>query len=286
MNKKHIIRISLLTLCILGAVLLLYRSAILHLITAVLHREGSSHGLFVPFISAYFLWMKRERLRAIALGYDYLGLLLVAIALVFPFLDFVSYKIQALSFFPLIAGLVILFLGKAFFKEIAFPLLFLITMIPIPTDVNVMLATHIRDISFGVSSWIVYHLGIPFAKEGIMVYLPDAVLKVNLGCSGIRYLISFFVFGIAYAYLSRNTTFARLTLIAATIPISLLASILRLTSIFLLTYWFGPRMSEYWPHVFISWGVFFTVLVVCVALDWHFSAKPARVPRKQLIAHS
>ena len=71
--------------------------------------------------------------------------------------------------------------------------------IPLPKDIHLALANNIRNISFGGSSWIISLLGVPFNKEGLLIYLPNAVLKVNLGCSGIRYLISYFVFGIPYS---------------------------------------------------------------------------------------
>ena len=263
-------RVALLILWTLLAGLLLYNTAITSVIGAVLHRQGSSHGVFVPFISTVFLWMNRNSILKIEPRYDYLGIPLLAIGIVFPLFTIGTYHLQFLSFIIFVAGLVIIHLGRKYFKEISFPLLFLITMIPIPKNINIILANYIRDISFGGSTWIISLLGVPFMKEDLLIYLPNAVLKVNLGCSGIRYLISFFVFGIAYAYLYRKNTWSRLIIIASIFPISFIASILRLTAIFLLTYIFGPHMAEYWPHVFISWSVFFAVLIVSVASDRFF----------------
>jgi len=267
------IRIASITICLLLAVLVLYRSAILSVISAVVHRQGSSHGVFVPFLSGIFLWMNRNSLREIELRYDYLGIPLLLIGAFFPLLNIGTYHIQFLSLIVFVAGLIIIHFGRKYFKEMAFALLFLITMIPLPVHIHSALANYTRTISFGGSSWIISLFGIPFSKEGLLIHLPDAVLKVNLGCSGIRYLISFFVFGIAYSYLYRKTTWSRLTIIGLTIPISLLASIFRLTAIFLLTYIFGPHMAEYWPHVFISWSVFFVILVVSVASDRFFQTR-------------
>jgi len=266
-------RVALLIFWTLLAGLLLYNTAVTSLIGAVLHRQGSSHGVFVPFLSVIFFWMNRNAILKIEPRYDYLGILLLAIGIVFPLFNIGTYHLQFLSFIIFFAGLVIIHLGRKYFKAISFPLLFLITMIPLPKDIHLALANYIRNISFGGSSWIISLLGIPFMKEGLLIYLPNAVLKVNLGCSGIRYLISFFVFGIAYAYLYRKNTWSRLIIIASIFPISFIASILRLTAIFLLTYIFGPYMAEYWPHVFISWSVFFAILVLSVASDRFFHTR-------------
>ena len=267
------VRIALLIFWTLLAGLFLYNTSITSVISAVLHRQGSSHGVFVPFLSGIFLWMNRNSLREIELRYDYLGVPLLLIGAFFPLFNIGTYHIQFLSLIVFVAGLIIIHLGRNYFKEISFPLLFLITMIPIPKNIYITLANYTRNISFGGSSWIISLFGIPFMKEGLLIHLPDAVLKVNLGCSGIRYLISFFVFGIAYAYLYRKTTWSRLIIIGLTIPISLVASILRLTAIFLLTFIFGPHMAEYWPHVFISWSVFFAILILSVASDRFFQTR-------------
>jgi len=264
------VRLSLLLLCILVAALLLYQSALISLISAVIHRQGSSHGVFVPFLSAFFLWTKREAIREIEPRYDYLGIPFVVIGALFPIFDIGTYHVQILSFFALIAGLIIIHLGRKLFKEISFPLFFLIAMIPIPKGFYLQLTNLLRDITFGGSSWVISVFGIPFYKEGVLIHLPNAVLNISTGCTGIRYLVSYFVFGLAYAYLYRKSLQSRLFIVASTFPISVAASVCRLTAIFLLTYIFGPRMAEYWPHVFISWSVFFLVLILSIASDRFF----------------
>jgi len=267
------LRLGLLLLWILLAGLLLYKPALASLISAVIHREGSSHGVFVPFLSAFFLWTKRNAIRDTEPRYDYLGIFLVAIGAIFPIFSIGTYHVQILSFIVLIAGLIIIHLGRKLFKEISFPLLFLIAMIPVPGGFYLLLTNCLRDLTFGASSWVISLFGIPFYKEGVLIHLPNTVLNISTGCSGIRYLISFFVFGFAYAYLYRETLRSRLIIIGLTIPISVAASICRLTAIFLLTYIFGPRMAEYWPHVFISWAVFFAILILSIASDRFFHTR-------------
>jgi len=267
------IRLSFLLFWIILAGVLLYRSALINVLGAVIHREGSSHGVFVPFLSAFFLWTKREALREIDLRWDYLGIPLVVVGAVFPIFNLSSYHLQALSFTVFLGGLIMIHLGRTLFKEIAFPLFFLITMIPVPEGIYATLVNYLRDITFGGSALLLSAFGIPFLKQGFVIQLPNAVLNISTGCSGIRYLVSYFVFGLAYAYLYRTSLRSRILIVASTIPISVAASICRLTSIFTLTYIFGPRMAEYWPHVFVSWSVFFAVLLLSIAADRFFYTK-------------
>ena len=265
-NSKWI-RLTILAVLIVLAVLLLYRSALVILITSVLNRDGSSHGLFIPFISGYFIWLKAASLRKIELQFDPLGILLLTIGTALSFINIGGFQVQSIGFIIFVAGSVWALLGRRFLMGISFPLFFLITMIPLPRDFYIDLANLTRDITYAGSSWVISFLGITFFQEGYVIHLPNAVLKVALSCSGIRYLISFFVFGMAYAYLCKSTTAGRLSVVAATFPISILASICRLTAIFLATYYISPRMAEHWPHILISWTVFFGILILSITLD-------------------
>jgi len=275
-------RLSIVIILTLLSGLFLYQTAIIEVISAVIHREGSSHGIFVPFITLYFIWLKRDIIRDIEPQFDYLGIVLIVLGTILPLFNIGNFQLHFLCFIVLIAGLFFTLFGRAFFKEISFPTFFLITMIPIPKDIYETLANYLRHISTGGSLKIISLFGISYFREGWLIQLPNALLKVNMGCSGIRYLISYVVFGIAYAWLYRDTTRSRLLIVALTIPISLFASICRLTAIFILTYNFGPKMAEHWPHIITSWIVFFAILITCITADQYFQKhRYARTLAKQ-----
>jgi len=268
--KNKYYRLFIFIILTILAGLFIYRSAIMEVFSAVIHREGSSHGVFVPFLSLYFLWLLRDKLKEIEPQYNYFGIIFLLAGLFFPITKIGTFHLQFLGFIVYTGGLIYVIFGKELFKNITFPLFFLITMIPIPKNIYESMANYTRHISFGGSLKIISLLGISYFKEGWMIQLPNALLKVATSCSGIRYLISYFVFGLAYAWLYRETTGRRLLVVALTIPVSLFASICRLTAIFILTYNFGPRMAEHWPHIFISWIVFFVILITCIAADQFF----------------
>ncbi len=271
--KDKYYRLSIVIILAILAGLFIYQTAIVKVTSTVLHREGSSHGVFVPFLSLYFIWLKRDIIREIEPQFDYLGIILIVLGTIGPLFNIGNFQINFFFLIVFLSGLFFTFFGRTFFKEISFPLFFLITMTPIPMDVYKTLANFTRHISFGGSLKIISLLGIPYLKEGWLIQLPNALLKVAISCSGIRYLISYVVFGIAYAWLYRDKVSSRALIVALTIPISFFASICRLTAIFILTYIFGPRMAEHWPHIFISWIVFFFILITCFAMDQYFQKR-------------
>jgi len=267
------VRILAFFLVLLGATVFFYREALVDLIRAVLNREGSSHGIFVPFLSAFFVWTKREEINAARIRSSYMGVLFLGIAIALLMVKTPFFQIRVISFFLFAAGVLILMVGKDVFRSVAFPLFFLVSMAPLPVGIYSALADYIREITFSGAVHVISIVGITFLREGNFLDLPETTLHVARSCSGIRYLISFFFFGIAYAYLYRKTPWGRIIVVASTIPIAIIAGVFRLTSIFLLTYMFGPRMAEHRPHIFISWVVFLIVLFLAVSLDRVYTRK-------------
>jgi exosortase len=250
-----------------------FREAITQVFSVVIHREGSSHGVFVPFLALYFLYLNFGTLKKIELNTDPRGVALMAAGLIFPILNIGSFHIHFIAYTLVLSGLVMLMFGKDMFKNTAFPVFFLITTVPIPPNIYEAIANYSRTIAFGVSLKILSLFGIPYHRVGWDIQLPNAFLKVAIGCSGIRYMISYFVFGIAYAYIMKTSTTARLVTVALTIPISHFASIMRLTIIFMMTHYVSPYWSQPKPHIWLSWFVFFTILFGVMFLDQHFTKR-------------
>lgn len=259
---------TLLVVLLFGlAGLSIYREAVVKVMGEVINRSDSSHGVFVPLVSAYFVWTIRDRLQSTETGYSWAGIPLIVACLAFPLTNIGGFQIQFIAFIGFTCSLVLLFLGRKMLKMLAFPILFLITMTPLSPDLYDQLAEISRSVAFGGSLKILSWLGIPHMRVGWDIELPNAILEVATSCGGIRYLISFIVFGLAYAYLFRSTLTGRLLTVLATIPISFFASIWRLTIIFLMTYYVSPYWSQHKPHVVLSWFVFFTVLFSSVFID-------------------
>ena len=266
MNTKSKRIIIFFALTILAGIIF-YNDAITRIFTVVTHREGSSHGVFVPFLAAYFLWFKWNVFKKIEMKTGLPGLTLMVLGLIVPVFNIGTYHIQFISFIVFVGGTLYITMGWELFKHAAFPLFFLVTMVPISETAYEALANYSRHIAFDGSLKIISFLGIPYFKEGWLIHLHNAILEVAISCSGIRYLISYFVFGIAYAYITREKNWQRVSIVILTIPVSHFASIWRLTIIFVMTHYFGPFWSQHRPHVFLSWAVFAAVLLVTIAID-------------------
>jgi len=251
----------------LGAVV--YPAALRDLAWSVLEREGSSHGVFVPVISGWFLWRQRDRILQAELGFSPVpGIAVIGAGFLLLFLARGSAELSmsVLSLLTVACGLVLLLLGTRLFTVVSFPLLFLATMIPLPETLYSVIGEWMRATTTTGSVWLMQAIQLPLHRDGYLVQLPNASVCVGMACSG-----SYFVFSLPYVFLCKRSTGARIVTILASFPVALVAGVLRLSSIYLAVYFIGPFMAGEQPHIMLSWLVFVVVMVSAITLDQYVS---------------
>ena len=265
----------LLLIILLGVIgVLVHRDVLYELAASVLRREDSSHGIFIPFISGYIIWQRQARLRPIKPVGSFLGgLAIIALGLILFMVRSGGLQpaIGSFSFLLVAAGLIIGLFGKDIMKELCFPLFFLVAMFPLPEELYAQLTEWMRITTTWGSVTLLKLIGFPIYRDGYNVNIPGLDLFVDESCSGIRYVIPYFVFGLAYAFLTRSGFTVRLLVVFATIPISILAGITRQACIFVSAYYIGPHMVDHTPHVMTSWAVFVTFLAAAIWIDRRIS---------------
>jgi len=257
----------------------LYGKFLYALSVAVLQRQGSSHGLFVPFISGYLIWLKLDKIKEITTRIALLaGVAMWAAggALFILGQTREGFFFPVLSFLFVAGGLILVLFGTEVFKQLAFPVFFLAAMIPLPEAVYGRIADWMSLTSTWGAVMVTKSMGVPLFREGFDISLPDTKLYIARSCSGIRYLLSYLVFGIAYAFRFKKTTVGRALVVMGAVPLSIIGGMLRLTIIFVSAYYIGPIMVEHRPHVLLSWSVFTTLLVIVIAVEQYVSRIRAR----------
>ena len=274
MNGK--MRMLIFLVVLVGLAGTLYREALLALVVTVLQRHGSSHGLFVPFISGYLIWLRLDNIKQSKAQFALLpgaAMLLAGFLILYLSRNTAGFSLPALSFFLVFSGLVLTFFGGEVFREVRFPLFFLVAMIPLPAPVYAQMAEWMRQATTWGTVALLDLINLPLYREGYDIYLPGMHLVVAHSCSGIRYLLSYSVFGLAYGFRYKQSTASRILVVASTVPLSILGGILRLSVTFSAAYYIDPAMAEHQPHVFLSWTVFTVLLVGAIGADRYFSGR-------------
>jgi exosortase C (VPDSG-CTERM-specific) len=233
------------------------------LLTLISYAAGSelySYILLIPFVSAYLLYLRRDQLPK-----NYvvdLPLAIVSLAcglgvLVFTYwLDFAGRApanndrivLLTLSFLCCLATGGFFFFGRAWMRAAAFPLAYLVFMVPMPDAMADALETVSKSAAAEVANFLFHLSGTPFLREGPIFQLPNIAIEVAQECSGIRSSWVLLMTSILAANLFLKTPWRRLVLVAFVIPLGILRNGFRILVIGLLCVNVGPQMIHSLIH--------------------------------------
>ena len=229
-----------------------------------------THGFLVPLFAGYVLYQRREKLRQVALEPSNLGFpaMLGAIGLLFAGTLGAELFVARFSLLCLLGGLLLFFAGWKMLRAVAFPLGFLMVMIPLPALIYNQVTFPLQLFASRLSSSGLALLGIPVLREGNVLVLPNYSLEVVEACSGIRSLMSLIALAIAYGYLVERRIWARIALVVLIVPIAVASNALRVVGSGVATYFWGPRWAEGFFHFFQGWLIFVSAVFCMLMAHW------------------
>lgn len=210
------------------ALLAAFLPALLALIEVWRSFDYYSHGFLVP-VFAYAAYHPI----AARLGpprSEPSGLLAIAAALAVYALGLAagSVTLQGLALVGAVAGLVLHRWGVQGLRRLAFPVGFLIFMVPAPPQLLQPLIVELQLLVSSLSVGVLHALGFAVRQEGNVLLLPGGDrLFVAEACSGITSLVTLLPLGVALAYFSETRWLPRLLIVLAVVPLALLANLLR-----------------------------------------------------------
>lgn len=256
--------------CFAIVLLAVFARPLLVLISYAAARELHSYVLLVPFVSAYLLYLRRDQLPKKYSTDLWLTLVSLAAGLGF-FACTQALEIAArapaintrivlvtLSFLCCLAAGGFFFLGRDWMRSAAFPLAYLIFMVPMPDAMADVLETASKYASAEVANLFFNLSGTPFHRAGLIFQLPNITIEVAQQCSGIRSSWVLFITSILAANLFLKTPWRRVALVAFVIPLAILRNGFRILVIGLLCVNVGPQMIHSLIHR--RGGPFFFVL--------------------------
>lgn len=215
-----------------------------------LNHSDNSHGMIVPLISVYFLWTNRAEVAETKISSMNLGAYVLFLSLLVYLVSYagsVAFVSRCMVVLSLI-GLVLFCLGREFFSKTAFPILFLLFMIPVPDTVVNLVSFPLQLFATEVSTSLIQLFSIPAYREGNMVYFAHTQLEVAEACSGIRSLVSLAMIAVIFSHLLKKGWVAGAVLVLSAIPFSILANILRVTGTGVLAHSFGSKVATGFLH--------------------------------------
>lgn len=187
-----------------------------------------SHGFLVPLVAGLLFHAKRRALAAP--GRDARGLAALGAAALLLALGLVasSPTAQGVAWVGAVAGLVLTFWGPPGLRTLAFPVGFLLFMVPLPAWLlnPIIVWLQLAVSAAGVSA--LHDLGYSVLREGNVVLLPGGErLFVDEACSGITSVVTLLPLGALLAYFGPRGWLPRAALMAAVVPFAMLGNWLR-----------------------------------------------------------
>lgn len=254
---------------VLGALLLVYWSVLTGLVSDWSNDDNYSHGFFIVPLALYFAWERRDKILAAPHQPSTLGLVIVAGSLFLLVAGLLGAELflSRVSIILTLTGAILFLFGWPTLRVLAFPLAFMLLMIPLPALIFNKIAFPLQLLASHVGEYSVRSLDIPILREGNVLILANAKLEVAEACSGIRSLVSLFTLGIVFGYFVDNRVWVRSFIALSAIPVAILANGLRVASAGVAAHNYGTAGVEGLFHEFSGWVVFVVAFLMMFALQ-------------------
>ncbi len=228
-----------------------------------------SHGFLVPFLSAYLIWQRRDKLAEVVRKPSNWGVAVVLGSLGLLFLGSLGAELflTRISMITMICGLIVYFSGWRLLRSMAFPLAFLLFAIPIPALIYNEIVFPLQFIASRFATSCLEALNLfPIMREGNVLIMPGMRLEVVEACSGIRSLMSLLALAAGYGYLAEKSVPVRWFLFLAMVPLAIVSNGTRVMITALMTNYIGPQAAEGFMHEFSGWVIFVVATALFLAL--------------------
>ncbi|MGB7925858.1 MAG: exosortase [Pyrinomonadaceae bacterium] len=261
--------------------------------------ENYSHGLLIPFIGGYILWLEAPRLRrATQRGSMVWGGAAILCALFALWAGTVGAElyVQRMSLVLMLAGIVIYFWGAQVLRLTLVPLVLLVLAIPIPAIIFNKIAFPLQLFASRCAVGAMRLFDIPVLRQGNVIELmprgarETKKLEIVEACSGIRSLMTLVTLAVVLAYfthpkndgpdapdgggggplsfLKRYSFWRSAIIIASAVPIAILTNAMRVSGTGVLAHYYGTEVADGFFHSFSGWVVYIVAFLLLFAVGW------------------
>lgn len=247
------------------------------IVLALRYNELYSHIVLIPFVSMYFMFLSRKEIvpdarYAAAAGIPFIvaGIALYLIAgsqgIALSKNDYLSAMTSSVVLLWL-GGFIVVY-GTRSFMAAAFPLLFLVFMIPVPDALMEKVIYQLQVGSTEVTHLLFWLTGIPFYRDGFLFYLQGISIEVAEQCSGIRSSIALLIVSVLAGKVFLKSTSRKLALAVSVFPITIFKNGVRIVMLSLLGTYVDPRILDSNLHKRGGIPIFIFAFLLLMGVLW------------------
>jgi exosortase len=251
-----------------------------------------SHGFFVPLVSAWIVWTRREKIAAAPIRPFLPGLVLLVFAAAQYLLGVAAaeFYLQRTSAVVFLGGGVLFLLGPRIAAECAFAVAFLLFAIPPPNMVMNWIAFPLQLQASRFTEVILDVVGIEAVRSGNVIHLEQVSLEVARACSGLRSLVTLSALGAILAEGSLlparggpRSVALRALVFLAVFPVAVAVNSVRVAATAVFAANGGVVLASGWAHELVGLLMFLVSMALLLTwrsmLRWAESSWRASPPR-------
>lgn len=275
------------------AIIFAYATVLAKLVHDWWYDENYSHGLLIPFIIGYIIWVQRDKLAQISTRSSVLwGGAAVVCALFALWAGIAGAELytQRMSLILILAGIIVYFWGFKLLRMLLVPLGLLLLAVPIPAIIFNKIAFPLQLFASRCAVWSMSLLGIPVLRQGNIIELKPLnsfdtkKLEVVEACSGIRSLMTLVTLAVVFAYFTHapgdndnsNGTgsggrfgwfksywfWRAVIIVASAVPIAILTNAFRVSGTGVLAHYYGTAVADGFFHSFSGWAIYIVAFIL------------------------
>jgi exosortase len=182
--------------------------------------------------------------------------------------DYLS--LAVFSFVVVLIGAFVLSYGTKAFRAAAFPLLFLLLMVPVPGFVLERIILALQKGSAEVTEALFKLIGVPVLRQGLTFTLPSVTINIAHECSGIRSSLALFIMSLLAGYVFLRSKRRRVVFSVLAIAVAIIKNGVRIVTLSLLaayvdrSFLTGSLHHRYGGAVFSLLALAVLVPVLCL----------------------
>lgn len=233
--------------------------------------DEHAHGLIVFVVVVGLLWLRRHAILAAAdAAAPWLGWPIFLFGLL-TYLVGRALDISILSLgsqIPVLLGTLLLIGGRGAANAAWFPLLYILFMVPLPGPLVDALTGPLKQWVSVIAENLLYNVGYPIGRDGVMLTIGQYQLLVADACSGLHSMFSLSALGVLFMYISARTSrLHNAIMLASILPVAFAANIVRVLVLILVTYHLGDDAGQGFLHGASGIVLMIAALLILFAID-------------------
>jgi exosortase B len=251
--------------------LTMYVPTYVHLDNTIWNIVGQGHG---PVMLALVLWLAWQRWPSFDSIRSESANTWASLSILFGLIFYVIGRSQEILMLEVgsqifvISGLTLGYRGFPGLKAMWFPIFFILFLVPLPGPLVDALTGPLKSAVSYVAEEVLYAVGYPIGRAGVMLTIGSYQLMVADACAGLNSIFALEAIGIFYMSVVQHASkYRNIALAILILPISFVSNVVRVIVLVLVTYYWGDEAGQGFIHGFAGIMLFMVATALTIGVD-------------------